>query len=613
MKKALFLIICLAVMVPFALVPSFAQMRYKEAPMLAEMVRVGKLPSVEKRLPEVPYVVETDEIGRYGGTLRTVRPSPDRDADVALINIRHLLDPPELSISKEIRGSVLQNVEASRDSRVFTFHMRKGLKWSDGQPVTTEDVLFNYEDVLMNDKLTPAFPRVLMAGGKPLKLEVMDSYTFRISFDEPYGGFIDSLRWWLRGYTTLIQPKHYLRNFHPRYTPMDELEAQISKAGLAKGEWWALFQSMSRFETIGRPTVEPWIVVNKQVGEVEYERNPYYWRVDKEGNQLPYIDRIKSTLVANPEASVLKVIAGEVDFMREIANLDKVPIYKENEGKGRYRTMLYKKDVSTVLVLNLSHSDPVWRQVVRDPRFRRALNMAINRKEIIDAVYLGMASPAPEVPSDYNLTRANQLLDEAGLGKRDSEGWRLGPDGKRFTIHLDVAQLMGFEVPTTELIVESWQAAGIRTTMRTVDFGLWATLGSSNEIKASVHWTSNMPAWRNTPVTNIDAFVPDQYRSWGPAWRQWYNTRGKEGEEPPGEVKRIFELRDVIMQTVSPEERTKATDEIARLEHDNVFWIGLAWPDAPVIYSANLGNIPSRDDGDSHMALIMGERLFFRR
>jgi len=609
MKKALFLIVCLAVIASFMVLPSFAQMRYKEAPVLAEMMRAGKIPSLEKRLPEVPYVAETlEEIGQYGGVLRTVRPSPDRDADIALFNLQALLAPPEFG-KGEIKGHVVQSVEVGRDSKVFTFQMRRGLKWSDGQPVTSEDVLFTYEDVLSNEKLTPVFPRNLMAGGKPMKLEVTGPYTFRVSFEAPYGGFLSILRHRLIGYDILLRPKHHLRRFHPRYTPMEELEAQISKAGLAKGEWWALFQSMSRFETIGLPTLSPWIVVSKQVGEVEYERNPYYWKVDAEGNQLPYIDRLKSTLVQNPETAVLKVVAGEVDFMREIANLDKIPIYRENEKKGRYRTEVYKKDVSTVLLLNLSHQDPVWRRVVRDVRFRRALNMAIDRKEIIDAIYLGLSDPSPEVPSAYDPERAGRLLDEMGLDKRDPDGWRLGPDGKPFIIHFDVAQLMGFEGPTAELIVQFWQKVGVKTTMRTVDFGLWATLGGSNEIKASMHW-ANQPSWRSNPVA-FSEYLPDQYRSWGPAFRRWYDTGGKEGEEPPAEVKRIFQLRDIITQTVSEEERSKAIDEIYRLYYDNIFWMGLAWPNAPIIVNENIRNIPH--GGDSYIPLMMAPQFSFKR
>ncbi|MGQ9629958.1 MAG: ABC transporter substrate-binding protein [bacterium] len=273
--------------------------------------------------------------------------------------------------------------------------------------------------------------------------------------------------------------------------------------------------------------------------------------------------------------------------------------------------MLYKKDVSTVLVLNLSNPDPVWRQVVGDVRFRRALNMAINREEIIDSVFIGLGSPPPETPSEYNPAKANQLLDEMGLSKRDAEGWRLGPDGKRFTIPFDVAQLMGFEGPTTELVVEYFKNVGVYTTMRTVEFGMWATLGANNEIKASMHW-ANQPGWRNNAVSFYE-YLPDQYRSWGPAWRRWYDTGGKEGEEPPKEVKRLFELRDLIMRTVSEEERKKATDEIYRLYYENIFWMGLVWADTPIIYSENLGNVPDPSVGDSHMSLLLGEQLFFKK
>lgn len=583
---------------------------YNESPMMRVKVATGELPPIEKRLPEVPYIKETlEEIGQYGGTLRCVRPSPDRDADIALNNAQPILQSPvELIAPGKYKGNVIESCEASEGFKVFTLRLRKGMKWSDGYPLTSEDFVFTYEDVLLNEKITPVFPRALTVGGEPMKLEAIDDYTVRISFTEPYGAFVYHIGFWMWAYPAMLKPKHYLKQFHPSYTPMEELEPLIKEEALPEGEWWTLLLRKDAWETVGQPTLEPWVVVKKRVGEYEYERNPFYFKVDPAGNQLPYIDKLRSTLVENPQMSVMKTIAGELDYVHQTVNVVDVPLLKEQEKKGGYRVQIFVNDVIWVFTLNLSHSDPVWCQVVGDVRFRRALNMAINRQEILDSQCLGMGEFPELTPSGYDPEKANQLLDEMGLVKRDNEGWRLGPDGKRFIIPLEVAPLWGYEGPVSELLIEYFKAIGIYTTTKTLEFGLWMTLGQSNEIKASTHW-ANEPSWRRNPVAYSE-YLPDQFRSWGPAWRDWYNSGGTEGQEPPNEVKSMFELRDVILQTVSEEERANAIDEIIRSYYDNIWMMGLAWAPNIAVFATNVRNVPS--GGIAYLIYLWADQYFFK-
>jgi len=536
-------------------------MKYNESPMLKTKVAAGLLPPVEERLPEEPFVVGSGilvpkgnldfEVGQYGGTLRSVQPAPDWNPDIFVMNDENLLSAPGI-LAEGIMGNVVKSFEVSEDGKVFTFHMRKGLKWSDGVPVTSEDVLFTYEDVLLNEKLTPTFPRWMRAGnkadGEPLKLEVIDDYTFRISFAEPYAGFpcwLTIIGW--KGYTEFLRPKHYLKNFHIRYTPLEKLEPLIKEESLAEGEWWTLFNlkdilnwELTNPRAVGFPTLNAWMMVKATPTIITYERNPYYFKVDVDGNQLPYIDRIRSEVVSDVEMSTMKVLAGEVDFLREDATLESLALYKENEEAGGYRVVLLDMHVDPVNVhLNQTYPDPVWQKVVRDVRFRKALSLAINREEIIDAVYFGFAEPSELVPSEYDPEAANRLLDEVGLDKRDAEGYRLGPDGKTFVIPFEIAKHAADIVPVTELVIEHWKKVGVKATIKTIDPGLWDTRAAANDLKATAMW-NHAPLWWGWGgpfgYGDIDRF------DW-PLWWDWYDSGGRIGEEPPADVKKFLDLR----------------------------------------------------------------------
>jgi peptide/nickel transport system substrate-binding protein len=572
---------------------------YNEAPMLRTKVATGLLPPIEERLPLEPKILSAKrnevrkgnldfEIGHYGGVLRSVRPGPDWNPDIFVMNDEPLLSAPGI-LAKGIEGNVLKGFEVSEDGKIFTFYMREGLKWSDGVPVTSEDVLFTYEDFLLNEKVTPTFPRWMRsankADGEPLKLEVIDKYTFRIS------------------------------NFHIRYTPLEKLEPLINEEELAKGDWWTLFNmedilnwELTNRRAVGFPTLNPWMLVEVTPTVFTYERNPYYFKVDTEGNQLPYIDGIRDDLVAEVEMSTMKVLAGEVDFLREDATLESLALYKENEETGGYRVVLLDMHVDPVnLHFNQTYPDPVWCEVIRDVRLRKALTLATNREEIIDAVYFGFAKPSELVPSEYDPEAANRLLDEMGLNKRDAEGYRLGPDGKTFVIPFEIAKHAADIVPVTELAIEHWKKVGIKATIKTIDPGLWDTRAAANDLKATAMW-NHAPLWWGFGGPfgqgDIDRF------DW-PLWWDWYDSGGRIGEEPLADVKRFLDLRSVSVM-VSPEKSGKIVDEFFHLMHEKVFFVQLVTEvKYPLIVSKRLGNVPHK--GFAITANFAGEQLFFRR
>jgi peptide/nickel transport system substrate-binding protein len=286
--------------------------------MLAEQVKAGKLPPIEQRLPKEPYVVTPGDlvsdkylqlkIGKHGGTMRLAQETPGGDPHIFIGDNESILWAPDaFDYSKGIHGNVVKSWEQNDDATVFTFHMREGLKWSDGQPVTTEDVRFAYEDVLLNDKITPVFPNYLRTGmsaaGKPGVVKIIDDFTFSVNFDKPYGSFPAqiAISGW-RGYAGLIKPKHYLKQFHIKYTSLDDLKPKLKEASIPEDQWQNLFNAKQMTEWmwnitneagIGHPSLVAWIVKKVEGGVFTFERNPYYFKVDTEGNQLPYIDGIR--------------------------------------------------------------------------------------------------------------------------------------------------------------------------------------------------------------------------------------------------------------------------------------------------------------------------------
>ncbi|MGQ9631713.1 MAG: ABC transporter substrate-binding protein [bacterium] len=609
--------------------PSLAA-KYNEAPMLAEMVRAGKLPPVEERLPKEPLVVkpgillradEIDlEIGRYGGTERLVHHTPGSDASIFIQTNEPLLITPGL-YTDYYNGNVLKGYNVSPDLKVYTFYMREGLKWSDGMPVTTEDVLFAYEDVLLNKELTPTFPVWLRSaskrGGEPMKLEVLDKYTFRISFAEPYGGFPAQLAiavW--KGYQDLLKPKHYLKQFHTRYTPLEKMIPEMQKEGLSKDEWASFFNlkdvlnwDITSKHALGFPVLTPWMMEETTATSIKFVRNPYYFKVDAAGNQLPYIDRLSSTLVQNAETAVMKIIAGEVDHSYEYGTLERLPLFKENAKRGGYKVNLYKMHRTTVdIFLNLTHPDPVWRQVVRDVRFRRALGHAINSEEIVDAVYSGFAQPPIQRPSKYDPDLANRLLDEVGLDKRDSEGFRLGPDGKRFVIPIEHHVPFTEFTATAELVREYWEAVGIKTTTKVIEPALQTARLNANELKATLSWQTYPYMWYYSAGRHPGAYSQPV----GPLWNQWLLTNGEQGERPSAEWIKFHDLIAKAME-VSDEERPRVLEEWGKLIYDNVFWITTV-DNAMYAVAINekMGNV-AKEGTFGIAAQFAGEVYFFRQ
>jgi peptide/nickel transport system substrate-binding protein len=588
----------------------------RQAPILQELVQSGALPPLEERMPVQPLVVSTGmliaeehlvlEIGTYGGEMRHPSHNPGNFTNGIIYDFESPMDVPGLE--GPVYPNVFRSYEISPDSRIFTYYMREGMRWNDGEPITTEDVRFAWEDALLNENITSVFPTYLKNGaspaGAPGELKILDDYRFSITFEEPYGGFAVQLtrpcHW--RSYQDIIKPKHYLQQFHVDYTPLEKLEPLLKEESLAAGEWWTLFTTkdinrwnLARPSAIGMPALVPFLTIEETaVGTVIMERNPYYWKVDTEGNQLPYFDRHLGVMAETPEMAIMMVMSGEGDHSYEYAFLGDYPLYKENEEKGGYVTVIARMHRTMVDVcLNLTHDDPTWRQVVRDHRFREALTTSINREELIEAVYLGFAKPPLDIPSGFDLDKANALLDEMGMDKRDGDGFRLGPDGETFLLPINHDGRMPEFGATAELVREYFSAVGVKTTVKQIEGALQNELINSNEILCSLQWNSHPEMWCYT----CDTFPFGYMNASAPMWVDYLQTDGATGQDPKESDlgKAYIEMCETMWATMAgpDHERAAGIAAYSKIMYDNIFRIpSVGEGNYAVLVSNDIGNVP---------------------
>jgi len=604
-----------------------------EAPMLAAKVAAGELPPLEERLPKTPRVIGPGSLlaedhlsdwtpGQYqdGSVLRTAHSVADWAPDVFVMLNEPTLSAPDLGV-QGIEGNVVESFEVSEDNTTFTFHMREGLKWSDGEPVTTEDVRFTWENIYGNEKLTPAGLKARFRvgndpKGEPGVLEIADDYNFTITFPAPYGGFLRNLviEGW-NGSTELINPAHVLKKWHTDFTPIEEMKADLEANNLTE-EWWTLFGQkwcqnwdVTRERCLGYPTINPWVLQPSDSPSTKiFERNPYYFKVDTEGKQLPYIDKIISQQVEDVEAVNLKVLTGEVDFLRESTGLVKVPLYKENEEKAGFNTVLLDMHVdSSTVFINMTYDDPVWQSIVQDVRFRQALSHAINRDEIIESIYYGFASyPDMTVGAEnatYDVELANSLLDEIGMTERDADGFRMAPDGSPFSMLVEHGAHAPDLEPIAELLSEQMKDVGINFQIKRIDPQLWDQRNQANELQATVFWAHDQNGDNDRLMGNIGLF--------GRAWLQWFNTGGAEGVEPPDWVQEALAMNKARWESVAGgEEYNTFVEQGHQWQQTNLPQITIVENvKYPMIASKRLRNVPSA--GYAIAGNFAGEQLWF--
>jgi len=587
--------------------------QYNEAPALVELVAAGELPPVDERLPSTPKVITpVDQVGQYGGTWRTALRGGNDNAWI----LRTLGYENMVSWTLDWSGlepNVAESFEVNDDASEFTFHLREGMRWSDGEPFTADDILFWYEDIISDEDVPTTAPSWMVVNDEAGVVEKVDDYTVKFTFSASNGLFLQRLAT-PSGQQVTTKPKHYLQQFHLKYNP--DAEALAEELGFTG--WGEMMDSKqgSQNEDADFPTLWAWHL-STPYGEnttlVLAERNPYYWKVDTAGNQLPYIDRVNFDVGNDVEVLVLKALNGEIDMQdRHIATLSNKAIFFDNMEQGNYHFFdTTPSSMNTLLLaVNLTHEDPGFRETFQNKDFRIALSHAINRPEIIDLIFVGQgepyqASPRPSSPfynerlakqyTEYDPDLANQILDEAGF-ERGADGIRLTPTGEPISFQVDVASVQTDRIDMLELISGYFTEVGVDMRVNTIDRSLLYERKDANQQDAVV-WGGDggldvilEPRWY-FPFSNESIYATP--------WARWYNNPEDElAQEPPEAAQRQMALYDQLKATPTLEGQQEVMNEILEIAADQFWAIGVSLP-APGygIVSNDMINVPASMPG----------------
>jgi peptide/nickel transport system substrate-binding protein len=588
------------------LAPGAARAVLQETPFFADAVASGKLPPVIKRIPTEPALAELETLGKPGGDLRMLMANAKDTRMMVVYGYARLVAyTPALAIVPDI----LLGVDVD-EGRIFTLHLRPGHKWSDGQPFTSEDFRYWFEDIAGNPELSQGgLPMAMMAGGEPPKFEVLDETTVRYTWSRPNPLFLPALAG--PDPMFIYAPAHYLKQFHEKYADPAKLAELVKDAGVRN--WAALHTkrySPYHNDNPKLPSLDPWILKTKLPAErIIFERNPYYYRVDGAGHQLPYADRVVFT-IADSQIIPAKTGAGESDLQARYLRFDDYTFLKAGEEAGGYQVRLWRTGPGSQLALypNLNVTDEVWRKLVRDVRFRRALSLAIDRHEINQALYFGLAiegqnTVLPQSPlyraeyradwAQFDIDKANALLDELGLTDRDSDGMRMLPDGRPCSIIVEDSGESSEKSDVLELIRDSWRHVGIQLYSKPSQLTLFRRRVFSGDTVMSLD--KGIENGLATAEMSPAEFAPtsQEQLEW-PKWGEYVETKGKSGE--PADLpaaQKLYQLNNDWLSATTKEDKERIWHAMLQIWSEQVFSIGLiAGVLQPVVVNDRLRNVP---------------------
>jgi len=584
---------------------------YSEAPMLAELVASGDLPLVDDRLPkDVQTIAVVDSIGEYGGTWHAV------DEDVSgLGRIKMTLYDPHIRWKPDYTGyepGIVKEWEFEDDGNTLILHFREGIKWSDGTPFTMDDMKFWWEDLATNeDYMVVQVPWWgFKTDGSPADVEFPDDYTMVWKWDSPH---------WITPYTLAqgfwegmdhFKPKHHLEQFHPTYNA----DATYEDLELNDRYW----------DIPDFPCLWAWCCSDVTPGErVQFARNPYYWKVDTEGNQLPYIDYLDVDLVEERETRILQLSQGayDIDFRGSNNPLD-IPFLTEQAESGDYHLqpgwMNGAGGWPAWLIDQDYTEDDEIRDLLRDVNFRKGLSVAMDRDRIVDVAWGGIGIPQQSVISPqswhfvgsegqavfkawqeadatYDPDLAVEYFEKANFTDQDGDGFRDLPSGKPFQLVIDVTGWARDEVgtPASTSFKGDLEAVGINVAPLNIVSGTPDSQLRQDEGRYMLRTchASEVDIW-----TYPDWIFPlRNNRAW-PMQGLWRQTGGAEGWEPePGSAAaKLQALYDQGMAEPTIEGRHKIVWEAIQVHiEDGPFTLGAAGDQPmPVIVKNNVHNVP---------------------
>ena len=521
-----------------------AKEMYGQSPMLADLVASGDIPPIEDRLPSEPLVLEpVEEIGEYGGTWRR----SGGDDGIGRHKMATYIEPftkRTRDLAAE-RPNVITAWEFNDALTEVTLYFRKGIKWSDGVPLTVDDYVFWWNDMALDESVDVSVPPECKPGGNNMEMLKVDDFTVKLTFSEPNAFFIEFSGIAYSRSSYYLAPSHYLKQFHPTYeTSKEDTEAVFDRY-------------LSRQMYPDMPTHIAWRPAEFVSGQqATFVRNPYYWKTDTEGNQLPYIDGIELILNEDEQVRLQRAISGELDAQFRNFAIKDVPLLKENEEEGDYRVIMWDRGniAWPWLILQYTAQDEGWVDLLYTKEFVRALSVAMNRERMNDITVFGLATPSQPamIPSnpeytlpggrevyenwrdsfvEYDFDQAKAWLDEVGVVDASGDGWRDRPDGTELEIILDVSVGDQLSSGMLDLIKEDWEAVGLKTTINPLEWSVMDDRGFVGECMIRA-WGSAGSDWL---FTAPPVWTPIYNTTWsigGPGLGLYYETGGEDGIAP---------------------------------------------------------------------------------
>jgi peptide/nickel transport system substrate-binding protein len=578
-----------------------------EPPLLAERVAAGELDAMQDRLPLEPFVsTHGHENARHGGTMRLLFGKSKDIRQMVIYGYSRLVGYDQ---DLNFKADILKEFTVE-EGRIFTFHLREGHRWSDGQPLTTEAFRYYWEDIANNEELSPFGPTAaLLVNDKPPRVDIIDELTVRYTWQNPNPIFLSQLA--EPRPLFIYAPGHYLRQFHKSYNDPDILAAKVKESG--RRNWVSMHHFRNRQYKLDNPelpSLQPWLNTTRKPAErFIFVRNPWFHRVDEWGRQLPYIDQVAITIV-DKSLIAAKAGSGESDLQGRNLSLTDYTFLKESETRQNYKVYLWGKGTGsqTAIFPNLNSSDPVWRELVRDVRFRRALSLGINRHEINQVIYFGLANESnntvlpgsplykPEYQSawaNYDLDKANALLDEIGLTQRDDDGIRLMKDGRSMEVILHTAGESTEETDVLELIRDSWHHLGIKLLVNASQREVFRDRIFSGHAMISMFpgIDNGLPSAEMSP----EEFTPIRQNQlqWS-QWGQHYETGGERGQATDiPEAQQLGNLYQQWQNATSVDEKEQIWEKILTIQSEQVFTIGIVNSvPQPIVVSDRLKGVP---------------------
>ena len=585
---------------------------FQQAPMLDGL----DLPPVDERLPVNPLVVEPwERIGTYGGTWNKVVTLGHRAHALAAIGHYegHGLVVWDIEM-REVIPNIVSSFEMSADATSITFTLREGLRWSDGHPMTTADVLFWFEAQGSHPDVNPGWEGAAI---RIDRVDVVDDITFTFVYNVPNPLAIYDLAW--NQWNAQFLPQHYMYQFHPDFD-----DGAIERASAAGFDNWVGYFNDRADRQINPdlPTMAPWVLqTDGAIATVLiFERNPFFWAVDTAGNQLPYIDNVIIDIVETADIVLMRAVAGDIDM--QIAQLDpftNFPFLMEHADQAGYQVHTSEIPEPNVfsIFLNLAHHNPYKREIFQSVDFRHALSYALNRESIIAThLTVGPVSSTPRnftpaaggqfydpewsaANTTFDQDRANQLLDGLGLDNRNAAGIRLMPNGEPLTMTLDVPNFVPEWIDFGIAVADNWQDVGIGVTANSLDPPLWSERRDANDFDVTAMGSSG--GFATLSLGEVNAWTGFRGVEWTTSFMQGFQINHAALEagadvEPmdvPEEIQRLWYLGAAVGLEPNEARRMQILDEIFQIHKDNLFVLGIGTRlPAIFIVSDNMHNVP---------------------